>query len=46
MADSAMVISINNDRQAPINQIADYVIVGDAAEVLPKLIKYYKKNSK
>jgi electron transfer flavoprotein alpha subunit len=46
MADSAMVISINTDRQAPINQIADYVIVGDAAEVLPKLIKYYKKNSK
>ena len=31
MADSAMVISINTDRQAPINQIADYVIVGDAA---------------
>jgi electron transfer flavoprotein alpha subunit len=46
MADSAMVISINTDRQAPINQIADYVIVGDAAEVLPKMIKYYKKNSK
>ncbi len=46
MADSAMVISINIDRQAPINQIADYVIIGDAAEVLPKLIKYYKKNSK
>lgn len=46
MADSAMVISINTDRHAPINQIADYVIVGDAAEVLPKLIRYYKKNSK
>ncbi|MCB8995177.1 MAG: electron transfer flavoprotein subunit alpha/FixB family protein [Bacteroidales bacterium] len=46
MADSAMVISVNTDRMAPINQIADYVIVGDAADVLPKMIKYYKKNSK
>jgi electron transfer flavoprotein alpha subunit len=46
MADSAMVISINTDRTAPINQIADYVIVGDMAEIIPKMIRYYKKNSK
>jgi electron transfer flavoprotein alpha subunit len=46
MSDSSMIISINTDRFAPINQIADYVIVGDASEVIPKLIRYYKKNSK
>jgi len=46
MTDSAMVISINTDRNAPINQVADYVIIGDVTEVIPKMIKYYKKNSK
>lgn len=46
MQDSAIIISINNDPNAPINTIADYVITGDIEEVVPKLIKYYKKNSK
>ena len=31
---------------APINRIADYVINGTVEEVVPKLIKYYKQNSK
>lgn len=46
MQESAMVISINNDPNAPINTIADYVITGNVEDVVPKLIKYYKKNSK
>lgn len=46
MEDSAQIISINNDPAAPINSIADYVITGDVMEVLPKMIKYYKANSK
>jgi len=46
MTDSAMVISINTDPNAPINNVADYVITGDLVDVIPKLIKYYKKNSK
>ena len=46
MQDSSIIISINNDPKAPINTIADYVITGDIEEVVPKLIKYYKKNSK
>ena len=29
-----------------MTQIADYVITGTVEEVVPKLIKYYKKNSK
>jgi len=46
MQDSSIIISVNNDPNAPINDIADYVITGNLEEVLPKLIKYYKKNSK
>ncbi len=46
MQESAIIISINNDPNAPINTIADYVITGDMESVVPKLIKYYKKNSK
>jgi electron transfer flavoprotein alpha subunit len=46
MEQSAMIISINNDPAAPINQIADYAINGDVSEIIPKMIKYYKKNSK
>ncbi len=46
MDQSAMVISINTDPDAPINKIADYAITGDVNEVIPKMIKYYKQNSK
>ena len=46
MQDSGIIISINSDPDAPINKIADYVINGTVEEVVPKLIKYYKQNSK
>ncbi|MCH3982244.1 MAG: electron transfer flavoprotein subunit alpha/FixB family protein [Prevotella sp.] len=46
MQDAGIIISINNDPDAPINKIADYVIVGTVEDVVPKLIKYYKQNSK
>ena len=46
MQDSGIIISINSDPNAPINTIADYVINGTVEEVIPKMIKYYKKNSK
>lgn len=46
MQESSLIISINNDPNAPINTIADYVITGNVEEIIPKLIKYYKKNSK
>jgi electron transfer flavoprotein alpha subunit len=46
MQDSSMIIAINNDLNAPINTIADYVITGDVEKIIPKMIKYYKKNSK
>lgn len=46
MEESAQIIAINTDQDAPINAIADYVITGDVAEVIPKMIRYYKKNTK
>ena len=46
MEESAMVIAINTDNNAPINKFADYVITGDLNVVIPKMIQYYKKNSK
>ena len=46
MKESGIIISINSDENAPINQIADYVINGTVEEVVPKMIKYYKQNSK
>ncbi|MFR9602455.1 MAG: electron transfer flavoprotein subunit alpha/FixB family protein [Rikenellaceae bacterium] len=46
MEQSAMVISINTDPEAPINKLADFAITGSIEEVVPKMIKYYKQNSK
>lgn len=46
MQDSSIIVSVNSDPNAPINNIADYVITGNVEDVIPRLIKYYKKNSK
>ncbi len=46
MDQSAQIISINTDINAPLNHIADFAIIGNVADVIPKMIKYYKKNSK
>ncbi len=46
MDGSALIISINNDPEAPINKIADFAINGDVHTVIPRLIKSYKQNSK
>src|SRR5690554_2703317 len=46
MEQSAQIIAINTDPEAPINSIADYVITGDIADIIPKMIKYYKSNTK
>ncbi len=37
MEDSAFVVAINQDPQAPIFEVADVVIVGDYREILPPL---------
>lgn len=46
MQESSKIISINTDPKAPLNLIADYTIIGDVMDVVPKMIKYYKANTK
>ena len=39
MSESSLIISINNDPNAPINAIADYIITGTIEDVVPKMIR-------
>ena len=42
MSESDKIIAVNIDKNAPIFEVCDFGIVGDAFEILPKLIEEFK----
>ena len=43
MEESAKIVAINSDKEAPIFGVAHYGIVGDLNEVIPKIVKALKE---
>ncbi|MCK4573660.1 MAG: electron transfer flavoprotein subunit alpha/FixB family protein, partial [candidate division Zixibacteria bacterium] len=46
MQTSGTIVAVNKDKDAPIFNIANYSIVGDAMEIVPALTKKFKAELK
>ena len=45
MKSSDCIVAVNTDKTAPIFNVAHYCVVGDAAEIVPKLINSIKEKA-
>jgi electron transfer flavoprotein alpha subunit len=45
MDQSSRILAINTDPQAPIFSVANYGIVGDLHEVIPRIIRAYRSKA-
>ena len=45
MKSSDCIVAVNTDKNAPIFDVAHYCVVGDVAEIIPKLISRIKEKT-